>query len=124
MVLYRITLAPLSKEIWAADPVILTPLYSDNAAFGGLDRKSDRLTRLLLEWGMDWGYFTDLTKSLFIPYLPAQEAVVWRKVKTEGLDLIFFPNSRYLGDFLFQGRVGGVGATPSGGMGPRGLYFS
>ena len=38
MVLYRITLAPLTKELRAADPGFLSPFYVDDAAFEGLAR--------------------------------------------------------------------------------------
>ena len=35
MVLYRIALFPLAKELRAADPGILFPFYADDAAFDG-----------------------------------------------------------------------------------------
>ena len=40
MVLYSITLIFLEEDLQVADPVILTPLYADNAAFDGLERRS------------------------------------------------------------------------------------
>ena len=36
MVLYRITLAPLTEELRSADPGLLSPFYADEEAFDGL----------------------------------------------------------------------------------------
>ena len=36
MVLYRITLTPLVEEFIEADPGILSPFYTEDAAFDGL----------------------------------------------------------------------------------------
>ena len=40
MVLYGITLVPLSEELRAADSGLLSPFYADDAAFDGLARGS------------------------------------------------------------------------------------
>ena len=48
VVLYGITLVHLVDYIQAVDPGILTPLYADDAEFYGYERRSNRLTKLLL----------------------------------------------------------------------------
>ena len=66
VVLYVITLTPLAEDLRSADPGIISPFYADNAEFDGSDWRSARLMNILLEWGLDWGYLPDTTKSLFI----------------------------------------------------------
>ena len=58
MALYRITLVPLTKELRAADPVILSPFYAYNVPFDGLARQSAQLLKLLIKRGPDWGVFS------------------------------------------------------------------
>ena len=53
MVLYRITLIPLVKELRAADPGILYPLYAEDAAFDVSKRRSAQLLKLLMKMGPD-----------------------------------------------------------------------
>ena len=48
MVLYGITLAPLTEELRAADPGILSLFYVDNAEFDGSARRSAQLLKLLM----------------------------------------------------------------------------
>ena len=48
MVLYRITLVPLSEELRAADPGFISPFYADDAVFNGLAQRSAQLLRLLM----------------------------------------------------------------------------
>ena len=66
MVLYGITLIPLTEELRAADPGLLSPFYADNAAFDGLARQSAQLLKLLMKRGPDRGYFPESSNSLFI----------------------------------------------------------
>ena len=40
MVLYGITLVPLSEDIRDEDPTLLSPFYANAAAFDGLVRRS------------------------------------------------------------------------------------
>ena len=51
MVLYRITLVPLAEELRAADPGLLSPFYTDDAAFNGSERRSAQLLKLLMKRG-------------------------------------------------------------------------
>ena len=55
IVLYGITLVPLSEELRAADPGLLSPFYVDDAAFNGLARQSAQLLKLLMKRGADHG---------------------------------------------------------------------
>ena len=55
MVLYGITLVPLSKEIRAADPGLLSPFYTDDAAFDGSAQNIAQLLKLLMKRGTDRG---------------------------------------------------------------------
>ena len=100
MVLYGTTLIPLSEELQAADPGLLSPFYVDDAAFDGLSRHSTQLLNLLTKRGPDRGYFPDPAKSLFILDTPGQEAAAKRDFAKEGLDLNFVSGSRYLGAYL------------------------
>ena len=51
MVLYRIILVPLAKELRVADPGILYPAYAYDAAFDGLARQSAQLLKLFMKRG-------------------------------------------------------------------------
>ena len=121
MVLYGITLAPLAKELRAADPGLLSPFYADDAAFDGLARRIAQLLNLLMERGSDRGYFPEPAKSLFVSDTSRQEEAAKREFAVEGLNLNFVSDSRYLWG-ISRPAVGvrGVGVTPIGGMGPRG----
>ena len=74
MVFYGITLAPLTEELRAADPGLLSPFYADDAVFDGSARHSSQLIKLLMKRGPDRGYFLEPAKSLFILDTPGQEA--------------------------------------------------
>ena len=66
MVLYRITLVPLSEELRATDPGLLSPFYADDAEFDGLEQRNPQLLKLLVKRVPDQGYYPDPTKYLFI----------------------------------------------------------
>ena len=100
MVLYRITLIPLTEELIAAGPGLLLPFYADDAAFDGLARQSAQLLNLLMKRGPDQGCFPEPAKSLFISDTPGQEEVAKRELSAEGLVLNFVCGSRYLGAYL------------------------
>ena len=51
MVLYRITLVPLTEKPRAADPGLPSPFYADDAAFDGSMRRSAQLLNLLMNRG-------------------------------------------------------------------------
>ena len=63
--LYGITFVSLAKDIREADPGLLTPLYLDDAEFYGYERRSAQILKLLIERRVHWGYFPNLTRSLF-----------------------------------------------------------
>ena len=78
MVLYDITLVPLAEDLRAADPVLLSPFYADDAEFDDLARQSAQLLKLLMDRGPYWGYFPEKSKSLFISDTPVQEEAARR----------------------------------------------
>ena len=73
MVLYRINLVFLAKDIRAADPGLLSPFYADDVDFDGSTRRSAHLLKLLMKRGPYQGYFTYPAKSIFISDTPGQE---------------------------------------------------
>ena len=66
MILYGITLVPLTEELRDTDPTLLSPFYADDLDFYGSTRKSMAQLQLLMERGLDRGYLSDPSKSLFI----------------------------------------------------------
>ena len=70
MVLCSIDLFPLTEELRAADPRLVSPFYVDDAVFDSSSRKSAQLLKLLMDRGPDRKYFPDPAKSLFISYIP------------------------------------------------------
>ena len=73
MVLYVITLVPLTEELREVDPGLLSPFCANDAAFDGSARHSAQLLKLLMKRGPDRGYFPDPARSLFIFDTPGQE---------------------------------------------------
>ena len=53
MVLYSITLAPLSEELRDADTTLLSPFYVDDAALHRSECQSKAQLRLLMDRGKD-----------------------------------------------------------------------
>ena len=100
MVLYGITPVPLSEELRAADPGLLSPFYADDAAFDSSTRQSAQLLKLLMKRGPDRGYLSEPTKSLFISDTPGQETAAKREFAAEGLTLSFVSGSTYLVAYL------------------------
>ena len=66
MELDEITLVLLEEKLGSEDPGILTPYYTDDAPFDDSERRSAQLLNLLIEKGLKRGYFTNITKPLFI----------------------------------------------------------
>ena len=66
MVLYGITLVPLTEGLRDADPTLLSPFYANDAVFDRSTRRSAAQLRLMMELGPDRGYFPEPAKSLFI----------------------------------------------------------
>ena len=100
MVLYGITLVPLAEELCAADLGILSPFYTDDAAFDGSAQRSTQLLNLLMKRGPNQGYLPKLAKSLLIlDTLGQEEAEKW-EFAVEVLTLNFVSGSIYLGAYL------------------------
>ena len=72
MVLYGITLAPLTEELRVAELGLLYPFYADDAAFDDLSQRSAQLLKLLMDMGTDRGYSPKPYKSIFISKSPEQ----------------------------------------------------
>ena len=85
MVLYGITPTPLAEESGAADLGLLSLFYTNYAAFDGLAQQSAQLLKLLMKRGLDWGYFSDPAKLLFILDKPGQEESARREFVADGL---------------------------------------
>ena len=66
MVLHGIPLVPLAEDLRDVDPTLLSHFYADDAAFDGLARQSAAQLRLLMEHGLDWGYFPEPSELLYI----------------------------------------------------------
>ena len=96
MLLYRITLVPLAKELIAADPGLLSLFYANDVVFYGSARQSAQLFKLLMERG----YFPEPSKSLIILDTPGQEEAARGEFVAEGLVLNFVSGIRYLGAYL------------------------
>ena len=73
MVFYGITIVSLAEELRVAKPGLLTPFYTDDAAFDRSAQRSSQLLKMLMDRGEDRGYFPKTAKSLFIADLPEQE---------------------------------------------------
>ena len=73
MVIHGIKLVSLLEELHTEEPGLLSPFYADDAAFDRSEKRSVQLLKLLMEWGMDPGYFHELARLLFIYDTPEQE---------------------------------------------------
>ena len=100
MVLYGTILVPLVEESRAADSGLLSPFYSDDAAFDGSAQKNAQLLKLLMKIRPDRGCFPKLAKSLFISGILGQEEAARREFPSEGIVLNFFSWSWYLSSYL------------------------
>ena len=97
MILYWISLVPLLGELRDEHPTHLYPFYADDAVFDGLVRRSAAQLQLLMAPGLDWGYFPETAKSLFIAENLEDEAAARQEFEQEGLKLNCVGGSRYLG---------------------------
>ena len=93
MVLYGITLVPLSEELQAADLELLSPFYADDATFDGSERRSAQLLKLFMKRGPDREYFPEPDKSLFISDTTGQKGAAKQEFTIEGLTLNFVSGS-------------------------------
>ena len=66
MVLYMITLVPLTKDLRDEDTTILSSFYADDAYFDLSVRRSAARLCILMVRGPDLGYLPEPAKSLFI----------------------------------------------------------
>ena len=66
MFLYRITLVPLEEDLWEVEPGIIAPFYADDEVFDVSAQRSAQILKMLLDRSLDWGYFPNPDKSIFI----------------------------------------------------------
>ena len=78
MVIYGITLLPLTEELRGTDINLLSPFYADNAEFDGSARRIAAQLCLLMDWWPDRGYFPERAKSLFIADNPEKKDLAKR----------------------------------------------
>ena len=100
MVPYGINPVPLAEELRDADPNLLSPFYADDASFDGSARRSLAQLHLLMDPGLDRGYFPEPAKLLFIENNPEKKEAARRDFKRAGLHLNYVDGSIYLGDYL------------------------
>ena len=78
MVFYGTTLIPLDEGLRAAELGILSLFYRDNVAFDRSERRIAQLLKLQMERGLDWEYFPEPSKSLFILHTLGKEEAARR----------------------------------------------
>ena len=79
---------------------ILSPFYADDAAFDGSAQQSAQLLKLIMDRGIDRGYFHEPDNSLFILDTPGQEEASKRYFEVEVLEINFVGGGRYLGAYI------------------------
>ena len=100
MVLYGITLVPLVKDLRGVDPTLLSHFYADDVAFDGLVRRSAAQLCLLMDQVLDWRYFPEPAKSLFVFNNPEEKEAVRQEFDRVALHINNVDGSRYLGVYL------------------------
>ena len=100
MVFYGTTLIPLDEGLRAAELGILSPFYRDNVAFDRSERRIAQLLKLQMERGLDWEYFLEPSKSLFIDNKPEEKEVVRQEFEQVGLNINYIYGIQYLGAYL------------------------
>ena len=89
-----ITIAPLADELHEVAPELIAPFYTYDALFDGPVDRSSRLMTLILEQGLERGYFIEPARSLFIYYSPTLEDKVKQVFEAEGLRVNVVTRSR------------------------------
>ena len=82
------------EELRDTDPTPLSPFYANYAALDGSVRRSAAQLKLLMERGLDWGYFPKTANSIFIVDKPEDKEVKKRGFEHAGLHLISVDVSR------------------------------
>ena len=79
---------------------MIYPFYVDDSEFDSSAQRSAQLLNMLMERGLDQGYFTESDKSLFILDTTGQEEAAKREFVVEGLEINFVGGIIYLGDYI------------------------
>ena len=99
MLLYRIILVLLTKELRYADSTLLLPFYSGYVAFDGSSKRSATQLRLLMDQGLDWGYLPEPAKLLFISVNLEDKEAARREFERSGLNINYLDGRQYLGAY-------------------------
>ena len=97
IVLYHITLVPLTEELRDADPTLLSPFYASDAKFDGLARRSAAQLHLLMENEPNRGYFPEPDKLLLLVDNSEDKEVVRQELEQVVLNLNYLVRNPYLG---------------------------
>ena len=87
VVLYGFNLVPLIEYLRDADPTLLSPFYTNDAAFCGSVKRSAAQLKLLMALGTDRGYFPDPDRLLFIADNPEKEEATIQEFEQAGIKL-------------------------------------
>ena len=98
MLLYGITLSPLTDSIQTEEQSVLQAWYADDAAMGGRIKGIANAMTLLLERGPARGYFPEPEKSIFVPSVPAEMEEC--KSLLQEFNFQYKEGARYVGGFI------------------------
>ena len=104
MVLYGITLSSLEEELRDTDTTILSPFYTNDAAFDGSARRIVTKLHLLMDLEPDGGYFPDMAKLIFIADNLEEKEAESQELEWAGLKITYVDGSQYMGSCLGPGR--------------------
>ena len=100
IILYGITLVPLTDNLMEVDPELLVTFYANDASFNALSGRIKWLLTLLLGKGEAQGYFLEPEKSLFIFDSPSQEGVAKKAFEAKGMAINVVPGSQCHGTYV------------------------
>ena len=100
MVLYGITLVPLTKDLRDAYPNLLSPFYANDAVFNGPFSHSAAQLRLLMDRKPHQVYLPEPSKLLLISDKPKHKEAARREFERSGLNINYLDGRQYLGAYL------------------------
>ena len=97
MILYGISMLPLTQMLKTAAPISLQPWYANNAVAGGNLNKLKKVFKLLQSKGPERRYFLKPTKSILVVKPAMSERT---KARFDHLECQVTTGTRYLGGFV------------------------
>eukprot|EP00957_Ditylum_brightwellii_P028913 2184347-Ditylum_brightwellii.AAC.1 len=85
MIIYGITLVPLSNLVQETDRQVLPPFYTDGIALDGAARRNACLLKVLVAWGPDRGYYPEPEKSIHVCNFPWDVEAARAAFEAEGI---------------------------------------